>query len=678
MSNSKFRVEMTPEEQRDFLTHTRLFLSKDVRRTLLKSEVYALKHTPTANYLHVSSEELFILGCFGRGSTVSELVPSLIMNRRCPPLRDLYELILQARNANILNEVRDEEFAPVFPPRWWPSLEHNTVQAVWWLSAIAAVVAFCLWTSEASISEAAAFGKPVNYLAAYVVLAVCASLGSLLASAYVHRVGCDVQRPRLVWKTLLPRIGFDWTDGLMGGESIVVEVAKLRIIPFLFVTALATALPFFGVAGFLHDFAPFLLIGLLWRISPYPGGSAVQWLEARYRIPLVSVKRGRFFYHGAHTVSARVLEEYRATHWRYAGIMAVYSALWSCLVIWFVGVLVNPIESWSSTFKEMFSRESYGIIEVFGLSAGLLFLGILAMIVYGWYRMKAVEANFGRIGSEQPVATGGGIPETFDESLLFRELSVELRGELAQYARTITIVSGSLVVEPGQRGEDLYMVQSGEFEILMTRAKGRPEVVARLKRGDVFGELNFFGGLFRPHKIRAKGTGTLIAMSDPIVEQTLKRNLSIPAIEEIVQKRTFLRRIPLSCGWQPHSIARFAKACRMEEMKEGQLVIGTGRENRFFYLVHEGDFEVRHRGRRIARIRGGDFFGEISLLLNNLATADIIAVEPTKCLVLQKSDFLNLMGQDVELALQMEYVASVRFGRPIFPFEGSSLEGLAN
>lgn len=669
---------MTPEEQRDFLTHTRLYLSKDVRRTLLKKEVYALKHTPTSNYLYVTSEELFILGCFGRGSTVAELVPSLIMNRRCPSLRDLYELILQARDANILNEVRDEEFAPLFPPRWWPSLDHNTVQAVWWLSSIAAIFSFFIWNSGSGASDAGLSRDLWHYPVVFVALALCASLGSLLASAYVHRVGCDVRRPKLIWKSLLPRIGFDWSDGIMGGESIAVEVSKLRVIPFMVLAALVTASPVIPGLGWLHAFAPFAMIGLLWRIFPYPGGAAAQWLEARFRRPLTSVKRGRFFYHGAHNVSGKLLEEYRATDWSYAGVAALYSFIWSCFAIWLASSLVNPGESEFTIFRQIFSNDSAEVLKVFGLSTGLLAAGILVFILSGWYRMKAEEATFGRIGAEPQVATGGGIPETFDESLLFRELSVDIRTELAQYAKTVTVPSGSLVVEPGQRGEDLYVVQSGEFEILMTRTKGRPEVVARLKRGDVFGELPFCGSVFRPHKIRAKGTGTLIAMSDAAVEQTLKRHLSIPAIEEIIQKRTFLRRIPLSCGWQPHSVVRFAKACRIEEMKEGQLVIGTGRENRFFYLVHEGDFEVRHRGRRVARIRGGEFFGEISLLLNNLATADIVAVEPTRCLVLQKSDFLNLMGQDVELALQMEHVASVRFGRPIFPFQGSSFEGLAN
>jgi len=54
--------------------------------------------------------------------------------------------------------------------------------------------------------------------------------------------------------------------------------------------------------------------------------------------------------------------------------------------------------------------------------------------------------------------------------------------------------------------------------------------------------------------------------------------------------------------------------------------------------VHEGNIEVRYRGPPEAKIAAATS-RRISLMLNNLATADIIAAEPTRCLVLQKSEF---------------------------------------
>lgn len=673
---TKFRNGMSPEEQKDFLTHTRLFLSKDIKRTLWTKDVYVLKHTPTAKYLFVSSDELFVLGCFGRGSTVAELVPHLIMNRRCPPLKELYELILQASETNMLNEHREEEFPSSFAPRWWPSIDRDAVQAVWWLSFFAGLVAFFSWNRN-GVFEAGAVRLPLwGYPVAWLTLAACASFGSLLASAYVHRVGGEVHRPGLHWKTLLPRIGFDWSDCVMGGPDAAALVAKLRIVPFLLLAFLCATLSFFTEFSALAPFTAAAIGGLLWRVAPFPGGPASQWLEARKREPLHSVQRGKHFYRTPKTFSARLFAEFKATEWSYALWLGGYSAIWSLMVIWFVGAAVtgDPVD----TFPAMFSRHSVGVLQLFGIATGLLAAGLLFTLVYGWYKGRQDDASSGEDAQFAPEAGSGDVLRTFDDSLLFRELPVEVRTELSKLARSVSVSSGKHVVGPGERGEDLYIVDSGEFDIVVQDAKSSGTVVARLRRGDVFGELSFFGGLFRSQNLRAHGAGTLMAMSSPELEQTLKRFLSIPAIEEIVQKRTFLRRIPLSAGWQAHSIARFAKCARFEDMKEGQVIIGTGRENRFFYLVHEGLIEVRHRGRRKGRIRGGDFFGEISLMLNNPATSDIVAVESTRCLVLQKSDFLALMGQDIELALQMEHIASRRLGRPIFPFLGSSIEAIAN
>lgn len=689
---TQFRSAMSPEEQRDFLTHTRLFLSKDLQRILWSKEVYVLKHQPTTRYLHVSSDELFVLGCFGRGSTVAELVPHLIMNRRCPPLRDLYELILQAREANILNEQRDEEFAPSYPPRWWPSIDREAVQAVWWLTFFAGAIAFFLWGKNypyGGVTDALALPW-WGYLLMWPALSLCASFGSLLASAYVHRIGGEIQRPVLLWKTLLPRISCDWSDCVMGGPEAAVTVAKLRIIPFLLLAIACAALP-----G-LHAWSALAMLGLLWRVAPFAGGPAPQWMQARHREPLLSVSRSRFFYHAPRTIAGKLLGELRATEWTYALWQGAYAAVWGLLVLWQAATVYTG--EWNShvlqtsgksaakavsmgpsdILEEMFSPDSIEILRLFGVGAGLLAATLVGVLLYGWISLKREESHFGESTAPTPDSKSGSVLDTFDDSLLFRELPVEIRGELATLARTVSVASGNNVVGLGERGEDLYVIQSGEFDLIARHPKGGEDVVARLRRGDTFGELSFFGTLFKAQNLRARGTGTLIALSAPELEQTLKRYLSLPSIEEIVQKRTFLRRIPLSAGWEPQSITRFAKCARFETMKDGQVIIGTGRENRFFYLVQEGALDIRQRGRRRGGVHGGEFFGEISLLLNNVATSDVVSIEDSRCLVLQKSDFLALMGQDIELALQMENIASRRLGRPIFPFQGSSIEAIAN
>lgn len=657
---------MTPAEQRDFLTHTRLYLSGDIRRVRGGVEDYVLKHTPTGAKLRVSAEQLFVLGQFGRGATLAEALPSLIMNRRCIPLDELYELILQARAANLLNETRDEEFPPQYPPRWWPSLDGAAAHILWWITCFGGVFSAIYWafSDEApAVLEKLSWGRG---LLAWPVLSLCASLGGLLASAYVHRRGGDVRHPRLIWKSVLPRIGFDWSDADMSGAEGEEVVAKLRIIPFLAAFFLCTVIPA------AREWAPIAVAGLLWRTGPFPGAPTPQWLAAVRRRMLLGVGRPTMFYRYRQDAPSLLLREFKVTDWGYLSIMVLWTLIWSALCCWFVGAFLfgRPAEVFPLIFDVAHSDGLTIVGTVFGTFAVMLF----GMLLAGRVRKRRADTQVEE--SLDRVPKGGMSPEEIIEDCpLFREMPAEVRRELATLSRVVRVSHGTRL--GSENGEaEVRIVAMGEVELVPPRPSGKSSVIATLERGDVFGELPFFGPLFKSANMRAVGEVSLLEISG--AEPLLRRHLSIPMIEEIVQRRTFLRRIGLSSGWESISISRFSKAARFEDMKEGQIVINAGRENRFFFLVYEGAMEVRQRGRRRARILPGDFFGEISLLLNNQATADIVAEVPTRCLVLQKSEFLSLMAGDPELALRMERIASDRIGRPVFPFQGASIEALAN
>jgi CRP-like cAMP-binding protein len=59
-------------------------------------------------------------------------------------------------------------------------------------------------------------------------------------------------------------------------------------------------------------------------------------------------------------------------------------------------------------------------------------------------------------------------------------------------------------------------------------------------------------------------------------------------------------------------------------VKEGELGIG-------FYVILSGKAEVRLKGKVLSQLGKGDFFGEMAVLDNQPRSADVIAVEPTRC-----------------------------------------------
>jgi CRP-like cAMP-binding protein len=59
-------------------------------------------------------------------------------------------------------------------------------------------------------------------------------------------------------------------------------------------------------------------------------------------------------------------------------------------------------------------------------------------------------------------------------------------------------------------------------------------------------------------------------------------------------------------------------------------------------------------------MKPGDYFGEISLLENGVATADIVAIEESGCLTMVRSEFFKLFASDPRIGMRMESLAARR------------------
>ena len=71
---------------------------------------------------------------------------------------------------------------------------------------------------------------------------------------------------------------------------------------------------------------------------------------------------------------------------------------------------------------------------------------------------------------------------------------------------------------------------------------------------------------------------------------------------------------------------------------EGQRILRQGFSGTGFYVILDGDAAVRIDGEDRAKLSRGDFFGELSILLNEPPSADVVALTPLRCLVLPRTE----------------------------------------
>jgi voltage-gated potassium channel len=114
-----------------------------------------------------------------------------------------------------------------------------------------------------------------------------------------------------------------------------------------------------------------------------------------------------------------------------------------------------------------------------------------------------------------------------------------------------------------------------------------------------------------------------------------------------------LRGLPLFELCSKRDLRRIAAIAVERELDAGAELIREGEPAGEFYVVVEGEVDIRRRGRRVARLGEGSFVGEIALLSRSPRTATVIASTPLRVLAISGRDFVALLDTLPELWLKV-------------------------
>jgi len=87
--------------------------------------------------------------------------------------------------------------------------------------------------------------------------------------------------------------------------------------------------------------------------------------------------------------------------------------------------------------------------------------------------------------------------------------------------------------------------------------------------------------------------------------------------------------------------------------KAGDTLVTEGTTGVGFFLILDGKAEVRKKGKVLATLSKGQFFGGMSLIDDLPRSADVIALQPTRCWAITSWSFGSLIETHPELAIGM-------------------------
>jgi CRP-like cAMP-binding protein len=639
--------------QAELLSTARLRFNDAARRSMAQPNRVLLRSAGSLQRLVLTPAQAGILSShFAQPATVPEILVKLLGTHGCPPLNEYYELVLQAQAAGVL--VTENEPAEKSLTRRWRG--RLPVRVANWLGH----GLFLVGLGVLLLKPWSAPTNWIGWLAGWLIACALLSAGEMLAACTLAAEKLEVRALHFHWKTLLPHFRIDATEAVMGGPACEFAVAAMRAMPVAVgAAALAWQRP---------DWLAPLLAGLLYVLAPWNEGAAAQWLGARYGAPRFSVGASSIFAHRRRDTWAQ---------WRlwWAGLSPATGLFWLGWVLLLGLAVARSLPGLAATLLAWFGPAGHlhplVSVGIYSLAAALLVaVGAVAKaaLTHWWLQRKLVQPLRDDAARVTSAALQGDTPAILRQMTLFQNLADDDLAALAAAMQPVQFEKRAVVFSEDDPGDAFYIVLEGELEILkrLPKPANRPETIGWLGPGSCFGEIALLESTARSASVRASRSSRLLRLAKADFDRLVVGRVGAARVRELLQHAAFLGRLVFLAGWPFSELVRYAQGCGNVVVPAGGVVLRRGEPNIWFYLIYDGVLEARDGARVLRRMQPGDYFGEISLLGGIEATANVVAVEESRCLTMSREAFLGFFAKDFRIGLRMEALAAQRLGSRLF------------
>ena len=127
-------------------------------------------------------------------------------------------------------------------------------------------------------------------------------------------------------------------------------------------------------------------------------------------------------------------------------------------------------------------------------------------------------------------------------------------------------------------------------------------------------------------------------------------------------KLDLLKGIPLFEHCSKKDLQHIAAIADEIDLRAGKVLIQEGERGREFFVIVEGEVEVRRTGRKVATLGPGDFVGEMALLSKAPRNATVTCLTARDALVITDRAFLDLLKRMPDLWQKVARALAERLG----------------
>ncbi len=119
------------------------------------------------------------------------------------------------------------------------------------------------------------------------------------------------------------------------------------------------------------------------------------------------------------------------------------------------------------------------------------------------------------------------------------------------------------------------------------------------------------------------------------------------------QQVEMLRRVPLFADLSKRELDQLARTGRVVDHAEGHTVVTEGEKGVGFHLILDGEARVTKKGRTVAKLGAGQWFGEVSMIDGGPRTATVIAGTALRTFGVASWDFHPLLKSSPTITFKL-------------------------
>jgi CRP-like cAMP-binding protein len=250
---------------------------------------------------------------------------------------------------------------------------------------------------------------------------------------------------------------------------------------------------------------------------------------------------------------------------------------------------------------------------------------------------------------------------------------VELEGLVQSCTTLSTSVddgSNGVLFRQGDKGDAMYIVQSGKIEIAQSKNQQKDVVLATVEPGGLFGELALFFDEARAASARVAGGVNEVRLwklskADYMALVTRNTNIQAAAVRTVGRDPTYSRYLerrelmemmksqcPIFRGFDKTDLQQCADSMEQVIFRDKEVIIQQGDKGDAMYFVKSGRVicSLGGTGKVLSEIGTGGYFGELALLFDKPRAATVQAFGQNVVLWKLSADKFSAAVQEYPLA----------------------------